>query len=365
MFDNDLYIGDLKVAADHIVGLSNARKCTVLVTGATGMVGAYLVDTLLEADKEYGLDITVVACGRSINRLEKRFEHRTGDVRKLLKFMEYDMLEELPDSFDEICADYVIHDAGNAFPSAFVDHPEETVKGNIEGTARLLEYSKRQGVKRFVYISSGEVYSVSDDVRADFAKSLAKSSDAEVYSGKILEKVYEDGTRTCYPYSKVAAEELCLSEGKSVGAVEARLCHTFGPGASNADDRAHAQFARFAAAGENIVLNSAGTQLRSYNYIADAASGILSVMISGEDGESYDICSPDNVITIRGLADLMAEAAGVSVIVRDPEANEKRLSSPISRQVLNADKLCGLGWKKAFDLENGTRHYLGFLKNGF
>ena len=350
MFDDELYLSDLRTCADHIVGLSGLNKNTVLVTGATGMLGAFLVDVLMQANTDLGLGITVVACARNEEKFEKRFAHLTDDARSHLQFQEYDMLKELPESFNDIHADFVIHAAGNAYPSAFVNHPEETVRGNIEGTEKLLEYSERAGVTRFLYISSGEVYSIPE--KTDFNES-------------VLEKVRADGARTCYPYSKLAAEKLCLAGNRDTETVVARLCHTFGPGASPYDDRAHAQFARRAAAGEDIVLNSAGTQLRSYNYIVDAVSGILSVLLKGEAGQCIDICSPENVITIRGLADLMAKVAGVKVIVREPDANEKRLSSPITRQVLCADDLCSLGWKKAFDLESGTRHYLGFLKNGF
>ncbi len=50
MFNNQLYLGDIKVATDHVVGLKKLHGSTVLITGATGMIGAYLVDILMQVD---------------------------------------------------------------------------------------------------------------------------------------------------------------------------------------------------------------------------------------------------------------------------------------------------------------------------
>jgi nucleoside-diphosphate-sugar epimerase len=184
--------------------------------------------------------------------------------------------------------------------------------------------------------------------------------------------VDELGPRSCYPVSKYAAERLCLKEGTGFDTQVVRPCHTFGPGITGNDDRAHVQFALKAAKGEPIVLNSSGTAVRSYNYVADAASGIVSAMLSGELGAMrdkefepqnrvFDICSRENEITIKGLAELIAETAGVSVSVKEADSREKSLQSPINKQILNPADLERIGWKKAFDLKTGVEHFVEII----
>ncbi len=362
IYESKIYQDELAVSLKHAAGLDKLYGSTILITGATGLIGSFLTDALVKADEIHGADIKVIACGRSLKKLSERFEQSSA-----IRFIEYDLLKEIPKEFDDISPDYIIHAAGNASPKAFLASPENTVLGNVEGTGRLLEYARDHGCKEFLYVSSGEVYSVPESVECELDEiyagcALQRPDDARYFAKDTLKLVMRDGERTCYPYSKLAAEKLVLSDNAPFGAMVARLCHTFGPGSLETDDRAHAQFARKAAAGEDIVLNSAGLQLRSYNCIVDAAAGILSIIACGQKGACYDVCSRGNEITIRGLAELMAKAGGVKVLVKEATSLEKKFLSPIHKQVLDPSELEEIGFTKAYDLETGVRNYLEFLK---
>lgn len=370
-FETELYREELNKALEHTIGKEALAGTTVLVTGTTGEIGGFIVDTLMQFNADLlagnnGLSpkggIRIIACGRDVEKLQRRFAHwkqrGAGDVAEVLEFVRYDMLEGISDDFVKSDVDYVIHAAGNAYPSAFVNNPEETVKGNVLGTARLMDFAAKHGCKKFLYVSSGEVYSV-DGALVSY---IWNGRTAEDRCELVLKKEKEIGPRSAYPLSKVAAESVCLSAQASMKCVVARLCHTFGPGAKNSDDRAHAEFARKAAAGEEIVLNSAGTQLRSYNYIVDSAAGILSALLKGENHEAYDICSPGNTVTIRELAGLFAKAGGTKVVVKEPDEKQKALQSPISKQVLDSGKLEALGWSKAYELEDAVKNYVAILR---
>lgn len=382
IYDSQLYIEDLKIAMEHTLGKDKLDGATVMVTGASGTIGSFIVDILCE----YGTK--VIACGRNVDKLKNRFarflsdpEKRAGSAKdnEFLRFCAVDILDSR--SFNNLPqenVDYIIHAAGNAYPSSFIDHTDDTVKGNILGTSSLLQYGKKHGCKKFVYVSSGEVYSLDEGYRNSWFANWKEGNPFE-YMKLVQDAVAEKGPRSCYPVSKVAAEAMVLEEGSTASdgmqTLIVRPCHTFGPGITGSDDRAHVQFAKKAVAGEDIVLNSAGTQLRSYNYVADAASGIISAMLvgsdicTGSDGSGirsyvsgiFDICSRDNEITIRGLAELIAKVTGVSVTVKEADERQKSLQSPINKQILRPEDLESLGWGKAFDLEKGVSHYIQIL----
>ena len=222
---------------------------------------------------------------------------------------------------------------------------------NISGTKNLLDYGKTHCCKRLLYISSGEVYGQGDFTLESFE---------ETYAG------YVDPTsaRSCYPNGKRAAETLCVSYTKQYGldTVIVRPSHTYGPTVTKADNRANAQFVNKGLAGEDIVLNSAGNQMRSYTYLADAASAILSVLTNGESCNAYNISNSQSRTTIVGFAQEVAAQTNTKVIFADPDEVAKAEMTPIAKQVLSSKKLEQLGWKGRFNIEEGIRHTLQIMR---
>lgn len=358
---NEIYESDLKAAIEHTVGIDELNGKSVLITGASGTIGSFIVDELIHYNKSGKGWITIFAAGRNVDKLRERF----GED---ISFVRYDMLSKDFTEFPEH-VDYIIHAAGNAYPSAFIDRWKETVEGNILGTANILEYGKRANIHRFLYVSSGEVYSVEqsivDNIAEIHGKTFAETSDdcsefASHYYNEILSIVEQQGPRSCYPVSKLATEEMSLES--DLDCVVVRPCHTFGPGITGSDDRAHVQFVKRAISGDPIVLNSPGLQERSYNYAADASSGILTVLLTAKKGDVVDICAPGNVVTIKGLAELIGKAAGVPVTAKEADERDLKLQSPINKQILNPDKLVSLGWTKAFDLETAVDHFVKIMQ---
>lgn len=218
------------------------------------------------------------------------------------------------------------------------------------GTFNLLEYGRLHRTKRLLYVSSGEVYGQGD---------LSLEEFEETYAG------YVDisSPRSCYPTSKRAAENLCASYSKQYGmeTVVVRPCHTYGPGITPTDNRANVQFIRNVLDNEDIVMKSAGTQMRSYNYIGDCASAIITVLINGKCGEAYNTANPDVRLTIAQLAEIIASAANRKVVFADPDAVDLAYRTPIAKQVLSSKKLENLGWSGVFSAEIGVKHTLDIL----
>lgn len=345
-YESKTFLDDLRTAVESVVDIGRLNGSSVMVTGASGLIGSYITDMLLLCNKERGSDITIYAIDLSEERLAERFDGAKTD--KLI-FIEHNV-NDLP-VFDHK-VDHIIHAASNAFPAAFNNDPVGTIMSNIQGTKYLLDYGRDHGAKRFLYISSGEVYGQGD---------ISLECFEETYGG------YVDPTsaRSCYPNSKRCAETLCVSYTKQYGleTVIVRPSHTYGANATKADNRANVQFVNKAVAGEDIVLNSAGNQMRSYTYIADTASAILTVLIKGESTEAYNIANPESRTTIAGLAQTIADQTGVKLIFADPDEVQKAELTPIAKQVLGSDKLEGLGWKGKYTVEQGVGHTLSIMRN--
>ena len=220
--------------------------CNILVTGATGLIGGCLVETLMMNPRR---DYHVYASGRNEERARQRFREFADDVT--FHFVRYDVLEPLD---SDVGFDYIIHAASNGSPNFFAQKPVEVMKSNLYGVSNLLDYGLAHGMKRLLFVSSGEVYGEGDG-----------RVFTEDYSG------YVDCTkpRSCYPSSKRAAETLCASYVAEYGAdvVIARPCHTYGPHFTEQDNRVYAQFIRNVLRGENIVMKSTGEQFRSWCYV--------------------------------------------------------------------------------------------------
>lgn len=345
LYKSHLYIKDLEDTVRRIECINILKNKTVLVAGATGLIGSYIIDVLLTANRMFGENITVFALGRNKQRLEKRFH---GIKTEKLIYIEHDIQApfERP-----IKADYIIHAASNAFPASFDEDPVGTMMSNIAGTFQLLELARKSKAERFLFISSGEVYGQYD------GKSTAYD---EKYSGYI--DILQP--RSCYPSSKRAAETLCCSYRKQYNTdiVIARPCHTYGPNVTDKDNRATVQFINNVCHGQDIMLKSAGNQLRSYCYIADCASAILTILLKGAGGEAYNISNSSATVTIAQFANIVAEQTGQKVIFVSPDQKAISERSPISRQVLDSQKLESLGWTGAFNVSEGIDHILKILK---
>lgn len=344
LYNSETYKKDIETAISSVVGIEKLDGASVLITGASGLIGSFLVDVLAFYNRKNNAGIKIYATGRSIERLEKRF---SGLEKDELILVEHDV-NKIPD-FD-FSVDYIIHAASNAYPAAFNDYPVDTVMSNVSGTYNLLEYGRNNSAKRFLFVSSGEVYGQGD---------VSLDSFSEDYSGyvDILQP------RSCYPAGKRTAETLCVSYTKQYGleTVIARPCHTYGPNATSSDNRANVQFVNNVLEGNDIVLNSAGNQMRSYNYVADCVSAILTVLINGESANAYNIANSGVRTTIAGFAQELAAQTGHKLIFAKPDEVALAQRTPVAKQVLDSTKLESLGWKGSYSLSDGVAHTLAVL----
>lgn len=339
------YQKDLEKSLDNVLGISGLRDSAILIAGASGLIGSYLVDMLLTYNRLENANVKIYALGRSKQRLRERFD---GAKTEHLIYVEQDVCEEI-ELDTEI--DYIIHAASNAHPAAFSADPVGTILSNVQGTENLLRFGSAHGTKRLLFVSSGEIYGQCD-----------KNTDAfcEDYSG------YVDPlqARSCYPTGKRAAETLCVTYTEQYGldTVIARPCHCYGPNVTAEDNRATVQFINKAMRGENIVINSTGKQLRSYCYIADCATGLLTVLLMGRSGEAYNIATSGVTVTVGEFAAIVASQSGRALVYAHPEKVTRAAQKPPIRQVLCAEKVERIGWKGTYTVEDGVAHTIAVLR---
>ncbi|MDE5619207.1 MAG: NAD-dependent epimerase/dehydratase family protein [Ruminococcus sp.] len=338
------YFEEMENAARSI-DFSELKGKSLLITGGRGLILSSLVDILCWANLNLDTDITIYLAARTEKSISERFSAFYG--QPWLKYVYYDALK--PVDFD-FKADYLIHGASNAHPTAYLHEPVETLLANVLGIKELLDYARKSGTLRVLYISSSEVY--------------GRKNSTEPFKEKDYGFVDILNSRACYPSGKRAAETLCAAYTQEYGldTVIVRPGHIYGPTFTPSDSRATAQFMRNVLAGNDIVMKSSGTQLRSYCYSADCATAILTVMLKGKVCEAYNISNRDSVISIRQIAEKIAEVSGKKVIFEKPSDAEQSSYNMMDNSSLDAEKLEALGWKAFYKCENGVKQMYEIMK---
>lgn len=336
-----LYRQEMETLSERPLPWNQLDGKTVLITGATGMIGSAMVDALRVRNAS-GANIRIL----TLCRRKESFERRFGEADDVIPLFQ-DAVEPVNVDGD---INYIIHTAGNAHPLSFSAQPVETLLDSVLSTRNLLELLRRQGHGRLLYTSSGEIYGENPAIENGYA---------ETDFGRI-DPV---NPRSCYPEGKRAAETLCAAYRAEYGvdSVIVRLCYVYGAPINPANSRADAQFLRCAASGEDIVLKSDGLQQRSYCYLPDAVAGMFTLLLQGESAQAYNIAG--DTATIRRYAQTLAAHANVQLRFDLPPDAEKRGYSQVTRAIQRADKLQALGWCPCYPLSDGLTHTLAIYRD--
>ena len=346
IYDSERWIADLDAALDTLPVLRELEGKSVLITGAGGLICSAAADLLIRYNETHPGKVGLLAAGRDRDRIEVRFAPFRD--RAYFRFVPYDAAAAdivLPEGID-----YIIHGAGNASPGKIVAEPVETMLGNFEGLFRLLSYLRARGSGRALFISSSEVY--------------GRKSDPRPFREDEYGYIDLLSPRNSYSVAKRAAETLCASFAAEHGvdSVIVRPGHIYGPTASRGDNRVSSAFAWAAARGEDIVMKSDGTQVRSYCHCLDCAGAIFTVLLRGGQGRAYNISNPDSVVSIREMAELLCAAGGVRLLREEATAEEKKSFNPMDNSSLDSTSLLALGWRGVFDAPTGFAHTVEVLR---
>jgi UDP-glucuronate decarboxylase len=304
----------------------------ILVTGGAGFIGSFLCERLLETGAE-------VLC------VDNFFTGRRTNVAHLLdnpKFevMRHDVTFPL---FVEV--DQIYNLACPASPIHYQFDPVQTTKTSVHGAINMLGLAKRTRAR------------------------ILQASTSEVYGDPVIHPQTEDywgnvnpiGPRSCYDEGKRCAETLFFDYYRQhkVEIKVARIFNTYGPRMHPNDGRVVSNFIVQALKGEDITLYGDGNQTRSFCYVSDLVTGLISLM-----GTGPEFVGPVNIgnpgeFTIRQLAERVIDLTGSkSQLVHRPlpQDDPKQRQPDIS---MARDKL---GWEPTVKLDDGLKPTIAYFE---
>ncbi len=328
---------DIKTVSDYPLDWEKLENKTVLITGAGGFIGYYLTCALLIRNDLYGSNIKVIALGHEniITRFGRLLDRD-------------DITAVVGDVCNDIAcqrADFVIHAASPASGYFFENYPVDTLCANVIGAGNALEFARRSNAEATLIISSFKVY----------GKIFGKKEITENDRGSLD----IDNYKNCYAQGKRACETLGCSYSKQYGmnVKIARPCYIYGPARID-DDRVWAQFIADVVKNRDILLKSNGATLRSFCYVTDTVSALLTVLLKGENCTPYNIANPESDVTIRQFAETAAGVfpeRGLKLVFENKEDEKMPEYSPMdnSPEILSPCRINSLGWQPQVTLAQG------------
>jgi dTDP-glucose 4,6-dehydratase/UDP-glucuronate decarboxylase len=299
---DDVVRGDLdyicQKASDELSELAGKR---IAITGGAGFLGYYLVQSLLHWNETSEKDpVTVYVYDNFSRGMPDWLAALDGDDN--LKIEKHDIADPLPEGFGPF--EYIIHAASIASPIFYRQHPIETMDANVNGLRHLLDWTVAQKattspVEGFLFYSTSEIYG---------DPSAENIPTPETYRGNVS----CTGPRACYDESKRYGETLCVNfaDVYEIPIRIARPFNNYGPGLKITDGRALPDFARNIFSSSDITMFSDGAPTRTFCYVADAVVGYFKILVRGRNGESYNVGTDDDEISMLGLAELVVELSG-------------------------------------------------------
>jgi UDP-glucuronate decarboxylase len=304
-----------------VVNLEPLRDSSILITGASGLIGTYLLASLV-CLHEQGIPFRVYAQHFSdLPAYSKELIQAGGFKAIRFNLADHDEYKRIPE------ADFVVHSAGYAQPSLFMANPISTIQINTAATIALLNHLRQHG--KFLFVSSSEIYS-----------GLKKHDLAETDIGCTT----PFHPRASYIEGKRCGEAICNSfRLNGTEAKSARVSLAYGPGTRKHDKRALNSFIEQALLKKRIELLDSGAAMRTYCYVADTVELLWRILLFGKE-PIYNV-GGKSTLSIAELAKVVAQISEAEVVFPTAQA-----------EIAGAPEEVGLDLTRA-EMEFGKLHY--------
>lgn len=294
--------------------LSHYGSARFFITGGTGFIGSWLLESLQHANDTTGSKMELLVLSREPNKAYQNAPHVFDRADTKLIAGNVRALQTSLGKFD-LC----IHAATDVTSSLQAVNPMEIFDTIVQGTSHVLDLATAAGASRMLLTSSGAVYG---------AQPTNMALLPETYSGApaLL------STSAIYGNSKRASECLSIAHSSQtqLAICIARIFAVIGPGLPLNDGFAAGNFVRDAMIGEVINIQGDGRSMRSYLYMADVIVWLLRILGFGHAGEAYNVGS-EKALSIAELARQVVSASGKDLSVMTGVSSDA--TTPTARYV--------------------------------
>ena len=315
----------------------NKKNDVYFVTGGAGFIGSNYILYLFE---KYGDDITVINydkltyAGNKAN-LES-VEQRSNYVFIHGDICDNEMVERV---FSYYKPDYVINFAAESHVDRSIGSPEDFIKTDTLGVFYLLEASRKIQIKRFIQISTDEVY-------------------GSIEEGKFIE---ESPIFPSSPYSasKAGGDRLAYSYFVTYGlpVIITRASNNYGP--MQYPEKLIPLFITNAMNDKKLPIYGDGKNIRDWLYVKDHCTAIEFILHNGIDGEIYNIggnCEKENMEITKEILSATGKDESLIKYIKDRAGHDRRYA-------LDDTKLTKLGWNREYNFETGMKITADWYKN--
>ncbi len=294
----------------------------ILITGGAGFIGSNFTAYMLAEHPDYRITVLDAMTYASNPDTIKNFKkHRN------FKFIKGDINNKKHAAKAVKGQDYIVNFAAETHVDRSILGPAAFVETNVKGAQNMLEAARAAGVKRFLHISTDEVY-------------------GSIAGGKSREK---DRLNPTSPYSssKAAADLIALSYCKTYGmpVMITRSSNNFGP--YQHPEKLIPLFITGALEGGELPLYGDGKNVRNWIHVEDNCAGLDTVLHRGAPGEIYNVggdIEEPNIKVARVIVAALDESESIIKFVKDRPAHDRRYA-------LDSGKLKKLGWKPKYGFE--------------
>jgi dTDP-glucose 4,6-dehydratase len=303
-----------------------SKQFKILITGGAGFIGSHVVIEAINRNYEvWNLDsLTYAANLKNLNSVQnnKNYHFIKGDIcDKLL----------LTDLFNKVGFDYVIHLAAESHVDISINNPDIFIKTNVLGTHNLLKCSRSTQVKKFIHVSTDEVYGDLENNDLPFTENHPLKPNSP------------------YSASKASSDLLVRSYFKTYNfpACITRCSNNFGP--HQDDSKFIPVIINQAKQNKNIPVYGTGKNIRDWLFVKDHVQALFTVLDKGKLGDVYNIGANNeqqNINIVKLILKIMNRSEDLIEFVDDRLGHDWRYS-------VNSSKIqTELGWTSSMNFNN-------------